>query len=90
VVERGVLEKLNRYLVENSTKSLCQPEDSDNLCFPDLLCFGSFCASVSKNLVTVEDLKPSRTGLSHTHIFAACFWDSTTQFKIAYRPSDRQ
>jgi hypothetical protein len=42
VVERGVLEKLNRYLVENSTKSLCQPEDSDNLCFLDCSVFARF------------------------------------------------
>jgi hypothetical protein len=49
VVERGGLEKLNRYLVENSTKSLCQPEDSGNLCFLDCSVFARF----ARFLVTI-------------------------------------
>jgi len=49
------------YLAENLTKSLCQPRDSADFSFLDLLCFCSFCASSSDNLVTVADLGPSRT-----------------------------
>jgi hypothetical protein len=52
----GGLEKtksLVRYLTENSTKSLCQLQDSDDFCFLDLLDFWPFCASFSDNLVTL-------------------------------------
>jgi hypothetical protein len=43
-----------RYLVENSTKSLCQLQDSDDFYFLDLFGSCSFCASFSDNLVTLD------------------------------------
>jgi hypothetical protein len=43
-----------RYLAEKSTKSLCQPQDSDKLCFFGLLHFCTFCAIFSDNLVAFE------------------------------------
>jgi hypothetical protein len=43
-----------RYLVQNSIKSLCQPRDSENFSFLDLLRFSPFYATFSDNLVTVE------------------------------------
>jgi len=45
---------LFRYLIENSTKSLCQLQDSDSYCFLNLLCFCLFCAILSDNLVTLN------------------------------------
>jgi hypothetical protein len=50
-----------RYLTENSTKFLCQPQDSDNFSFLDLLCFSSICASFGGDLVTVSHFNLSRT-----------------------------
>jgi hypothetical protein len=47
-----------RYLVQNSTKSLCQLQDSDNFGFLDKRGFRLFCASFSNDLVTILDLKP--------------------------------
>jgi hypothetical protein len=47
-----------RYLIENSTKSLCQPQDSDNFCLLDLLRFCLFCATFSDNLVKVNHGRP--------------------------------
>src|SRR5262245_57578046 len=52
----AVLKKIKppiRYLVENSTKSLCQLKDSDNSCFLSLLCLCSFCANFSDNLAAL-------------------------------------
>src|SRR5437667_7136207 len=68
----SAVEKLNRracYLTQNSTKSLCQPSDSANFCFLDLLRLCSFCASFSDNLVTVTSLGPSRTTVSQAQRF---------------------
>jgi len=62
------IKSLVRYLVENSTKSLCQLQDSDNFCLLDFLCFCSFCANFSDNLVTLESFDPTRIWLSHAHI----------------------
>jgi hypothetical protein len=56
VVETGGLEKLKslvRYLAENSTKSLCQLQDSVDFNFRDLHRFCLFCASFSDNLVAL-------------------------------------
>jgi hypothetical protein len=50
-----------RYLPENSTKSLCQPQDSATICFLDLLRFYLFCATFSDNLVTLFSPSPTRT-----------------------------
>jgi hypothetical protein len=58
-MNQAVLKKIKspiRYLAENSTKSLCQPQDSEDFCFLDLLCFCSFCAILGDNLVTIESL----------------------------------
>jgi hypothetical protein len=48
----GKIKSPIRYLLENPIKFLCQPKDSDNFCFPDLLCFASFSTTYSDNLVT--------------------------------------
>jgi hypothetical protein len=62
--ETGGLEKMKspfRYLIEKSTKSLCQPQDSDDFCFLDLSHFCSSCAIYSDKLVTLARLSLSRT-----------------------------
>jgi hypothetical protein len=53
--------------MENSTKSLCQPQDSDKFNFVNLLCFSSICASSSGDLVKVGHFNVSRT-LSVTNV----------------------
>jgi hypothetical protein len=50
-----------RYLIENSTKSLCQPLDSSISSFLEFVDFGLFCVSFSDSLVTAERFGPSRT-----------------------------
>jgi hypothetical protein len=50
-----------RYLIQNSTKSLCQPSDSSISVFLQFADFGLFCANFSDSLVTVERFGPSRT-----------------------------
>jgi hypothetical protein len=50
-----------RYLIQNSTKSLCQLQDSDDFNFLEFPDFCLFCASFSDSLVTVELFGPSRT-----------------------------
>jgi hypothetical protein len=67
----GVVERLKpavlkneiafRYLADNSTNSLCQPQDSDKFSFFNLLCFCSFCASFSADLATAERLNRWRS-----------------------------
>jgi hypothetical protein len=48
------------YLIQNSTKSLCQPSDSSICSFLAFVDFGLFCANSSDSLVTVELFGPSR------------------------------
>jgi len=50
-----------RYLIQNSTKSLCQPSDSTIRDLFEFADFALFCAGFSDKLVTVEDFNPSRT-----------------------------
>jgi hypothetical protein len=70
-VQTGGLEKIKspiRYLVENSTKSLFQPQDSDNFCFLELPRFCLFCAAYSYNSATVGPLP------ALTHMSVASSW----------------
>ncbi len=55
-----------RYLTENSTKSLCQPQDSEIFNFLDLLFLCSFCPSFSDNLVTLWSFWPVAHRVSHS------------------------
>jgi hypothetical protein len=50
-----------RYLEEKSTKSLCQPQNSENFSFLNLLWFCSFCATFSDNFVTLAGFNLPRT-----------------------------
>jgi hypothetical protein len=52
------------YLIENSTKSLCQPYHSDDLSFLEFPDFCLFCASFSDNLVTAK----SFSSLAHVSV----------------------
>jgi hypothetical protein len=50
-----------RYLIENSTKSLCQPSDSTIRDLFEFADFALFSTNFSDSLVTVEFFGPSRT-----------------------------
>jgi len=50
-----------RDLAENSTKSLCQSQGSENFCLLDLLRFSLCCATFGDDLVTVRRFNLSRT-----------------------------
>jgi hypothetical protein len=59
-----------RYLVENSTKSLCQPQDIDNFCFLALPHFRSFCEIGSRRILFGRESMTFRelAEKSNTHI----------------------
>jgi hypothetical protein len=53
-----------RYLIQNSTKSVCQPSDSSISSFLKFVAFGLFNANFGDSLVTAERFGPSRTWAS--------------------------
>jgi hypothetical protein len=58
-----------RYQAENSTKSLCRPQDSVTFFFLDLRGFCSFCATFSDNFGDSPARLPAAHGeCAHTHI----------------------
>jgi len=50
-----------RYLIQNSTKSLCQPSDSTIRDLFEFVDFALFWTNFSDNVVTVEGFNLSRT-----------------------------